>query len=115
MPLTAIQQEWVDTLRNSDIKQATGVLGLENGARCCLGVLCDIAVKHGIIDPPSVDEYSIKYGNAAYDLPSTVAKWIKIKRSAEHNLEVQNDEGMSFKQIADFIENNASDIFLNED
>jgi desulfoferrodoxin (superoxide reductase-like protein) len=116
MPLTAIQQEWVDTLRNSDIKQATGVLGLQNGARCCLGVLCDIAVEHGIIDPPNVDEHYIKYGTAFYHLPITVANWVKIADYAEQKLEFQNDEvGMSFKEIADYIENNASVVFSTKD
>ncbi len=49
---TAIKAEWVDALRSGDYAQGGGVLRRGNNF-CCLGVLCDIAVKHGVIDAPS--------------------------------------------------------------
>lgn len=38
---------WHDALVSGDYKQGTGTLG-RNGAYCCLGVACEVAIKHGV-------------------------------------------------------------------
>ena len=43
-----IQAEWVAALRSGEYKQGTGVLRSEANEFCCLGVLCDLAVKAGV-------------------------------------------------------------------
>lgn len=48
-----IKDLWVRELRFGNISQLRAKLGDHTGARCCLGVLCDIAVEHGIIPPPT--------------------------------------------------------------
>lgn len=37
-----IAKKWVARLRDPEAKQAQEILGTPDGARCCLGVLCDI-------------------------------------------------------------------------
>lgn len=45
-----IKRQWVDALRSGEYEQgARGTLKSESGY-CCLGVLCDLAVKSGEID-----------------------------------------------------------------
>ena len=44
-----IAEKWVERLRSGKITQCTSVLGRVTGARCCLGVLSDLAVEEGII------------------------------------------------------------------
>ena len=56
--LTPIQEEWVKTLETTDIKQNPNYLGFTDGSRCCLGILCDLAVKHGVIPEPILIKHS---------------------------------------------------------
>ena len=50
-----VKDEWVTALRSGDYKQGEGmlrqVLDDNTEAYCCLGVLCEIAVKHQVIPP----------------------------------------------------------------
>lgn len=49
---TAIKTKWLAALRSGEYKQARGSLEevVEDGSCfCCLGVLCDLAVKEGIV------------------------------------------------------------------
>lgn len=43
-----IKAKWLNDLRSGDIEQIKSKLGDSDG-RCCLGVLCDIAVREGAI------------------------------------------------------------------
>ena len=47
--MNANAKKWVQALRSGKYKQAHGTLGKEDGSRCCLGVLCDLAVEAGVI------------------------------------------------------------------
>jgi hypothetical protein len=53
----AIKRRWVKALRSGEYKQTKGALRADSGY-CCLGVLCDLAEKEGIV----VSEH--KYGHA---------------------------------------------------
>ena len=49
---TAVKTKWLSALRSGEYKQAHGSLEEidEGGSRfCCLGVLCDLAAKEGIV------------------------------------------------------------------
>lgn len=53
-----IKDRWTERL-NDGRPQATGYLEVHDGAgnrigQCCLGVLCEIAVEDGVIDPPKI-------------------------------------------------------------
>jgi len=86
---------------------------------CCLGVLCELAVREGVIDPPLpgvqghfTDAYYYD-GNKNY-VALAVRQWAGLEDSVgeyqvegvekEQVLAVNNDQGMPFTQIAAIIE-----------
>lgn len=115
-----IKTRWLAALRDPAAKQGKGRLGRVNGERCCLGVLCDIAVQDGVIDlpiPNSIPERgkvasptagpSLVYGpNGGYldYLPREVVEWADADDVDQQSLGRRNDGGSSFAQIADWIE-----------
>ncbi|MFE7797034.1 hypothetical protein [Nocardia sp. NPDC057440] len=116
-----IKDQWVAALRSGDYAQTRGYLR-DNSGFCCLGVLCDIAAKSGVV----VGSYtgilgSYQYGANYEDLvlPPEVQEWAGIRvgspRIGEYTwpdggtnddieLSELNDEGVSFSEIADLIE-----------
>lgn len=115
-----IKRLWVKALRSGDYKQGNGRLQmyLNNmpDRYCCLGVLCDLAAKEGIVKS-AVSNDLVRYGGGtnpfdypeAYYLPIEVSEWSGVNRegrygSAGRSLAVMNDEGKSFDEIADAIE-----------
>jgi len=123
-----IRKQWVDKLRSGEYPQAKGVLRKSDGGFCCLGVLCELAVEQKVIEPPTLHGSSYFYqddkSDDAYDawLPPTVRKWAGLQtdevRLAEYRvvnevaintLSAMNDRGLTFTEIADFIE---SDDFV---
>jgi hypothetical protein len=42
-----IKAQWVQALRSGEYKQGQGALRSDDNTYCCLGVLCDLAVKDG--------------------------------------------------------------------
>ncbi len=128
-----IKKEWVQALRSGEIPQTTKVLGHDDGSRCCLGVLCDIAVKHGIIPKPQLSPdtgcnglFNLFYGKEAEGsyLPEEVLEWAEIKNGPAYvsipfrnkkkagklsSLASANDGGFSFDEIADKIETDCID------
>lgn len=89
-----IRDAWADALESGEYTQTKGVLAIvdDNGidadavavGMCCLGVLCHLAVKAGVIKPPRVvptDEYGdcFEYGAGEHashsGLPPEVAAW----------------------------------------
>lgn len=124
---------WVDALRSGDYDQGQGLLREVDGGYCCLGVLCDLAVKNGIIPEPEVTRGletvdgitdAFVYGTVAEDgetfstrenavyLPVEVQDWSGVSKHGDRmaadgsvsSLAVLNDEGKSFEYIADIIE-----------
>jgi hypothetical protein len=89
---------WVAALRSGKYEQARGNLR-EGDGFCCLGVLCDLASKDG---GPQWDGWSFM-GSESH-LPYFVAKFVNLNMSQESMLARMNDNGRSFKQIADHIE-----------
>src|SRR5215469_11819332 len=83
-----IKSKWTAALRSGEYEQGIGSLCLAgvNGSKkyCCLGVLCDLAVKDGVIPEPEHTEpnpgigtYYHKYGEegATALLPFEVTSW----------------------------------------
>lgn len=83
-----IANEWTEALRSGEYKQAKYTLRNEEGF-CCLGVLCDIAAKHGVgaWGTPSKEEYHDDDDDineyvflGAYEvLPKEVMEWAGLK------------------------------------
>lgn len=122
----AIKERWVAALRSGAYPQTKYRLqrmetryGREAGF-CCLGVLCDMAVKDGVITERTAfdgdgDEV-MTYGTAGFLdggncgamslLPNEVRGWASADWSTNLELELcgLNDKGTSFTAIADRIE-----------
>lgn len=106
-----IKAKWVQALRSGEYKQGNFYLR-RNDEFCCLGVLCDIALKDGLTlevkkDP---DNGVYHYNESSGLLPHIVLQWSGLdirnpKIDEEMNLVVLNDDSkMGFSQIADKIE-----------
>lgn len=109
---------WVEALRSGKYEQGKHALRSADNKYCCLGVLCEIAVKEGAIEPPTQHEY----GSYVYEqmatafLPPTVLTWANMQsnglstasgqwgNSRHETLSWLNDDGVPFAEIADTIE-----------
>lgn len=107
----SVKAKWLEALRSGEYEQGRNALN-ENGNYCCLGVLCDVAVKSGLAlevgERGQITEYD---GLTAY-LPDRVKRWAALY---DHNPRVPigplgtslanlNDQGKTFSEIADLIE-----------
>lgn len=117
----AIKERWITALRSGEYEQGKGYLRLTDGDKdryCCLGVLSELAVQHGVIEAPTWDtEYTeiALYGDDCDDvaLPRPVVKWAGLEDpdpdfqdqdGDRRHLSFMNDNGRSFDEIADYIE-----------
>jgi len=127
MPLEmdeAIRARWTAKLRSGEIPQTDGALR-QGDARCCLGVLCDIAVTDGIIAPPTwcEDPGVWDYDGNWQLLPDSILAWADFNMHevdggdptvsvsdptlpgvSSRGLAELNDDGWTFAQIADAID-----------
>lgn len=109
-------KEWIAALRSGEYKQGLG--SLKHVAKgeiqhCCLGVLCELAVEKGIIDPAVKGNMGAWFFDGVkYNVPPTVVNWAGLKRPGDIgpldfttlNLMDMNDSDKTFEVIADFIE-----------
>lgn len=124
-----IADKWVEALRSGKYEQCTTVLRSTDNKFCCLGVLCELAVKEGVIPPAEIinqNEYYI-YDKYYYGvLSNQVMDWAGMKNNngwygnkKDSNgdtietiaLYKHNDvDKMNFNQIADIIEANVEKL-----
>lgn len=126
--LGPIQRAWVRALRSGKYKQCTNFLTRRDGDKivghCCLGVLCQLAIKKGLDLKPvnatvneTVNKTEVLAYNKEYsELPTRAQRWAGLRNadgdfSYEESLVGLNDEGKSFNEIAKIIEKNAAEIF----
>lgn len=116
-----VKKKWIEALRSGEYFQTRGQLlhreivnGKPKDSFCCLGVLCNIHSEEtgtkwtGV---KSANPTLIKYQTSYYNLPDDVRKWANLpyddlKACAEDALTTLNDDGNSFKSIANWIEKN---------
>ena len=122
-------QLWVDALRSDEYKQGFEAL-FDGEGHCCLGVACEVALANGAIKklPWKFDEKAPRYANGT--LPPDVRAWfgfdgdnpvVGVSTRAAHDCgwpdcerkgqsvniiasTANDDEGWSFNQIADSVE-----------
>lgn len=115
----AVKADWVSALRSGEYSQGHGALQ-KGGGFCCLGVLCDLAVKAGVeltignACGCGDDDCSpgVTYNNNESYPPTPVLDWAGmssmdpiVKYGGEtRTLSALNDEGRSFEEIANLIE-----------
>lgn len=117
-----IKQKWINALLSGEYKQGNNALHI-NKQFCCLGVLCDLAEKEGIVTSKlydhhnkDVETYSFgcdEQGNDEWEqLPPVVAKWagindyIGLYNNEFPSLAEANDDGCTFEEIANIIKKN---------
>ncbi len=118
-----IKATWIEALLSGKYKQTRQTLrrsepdagGRQMDSYCCLGVLCELAVEEGVIDPPQPFEGPIggkrwMYGRATSValLPREVMDWAGLVENnptaGDFSLSHYNDRGKSFESIAQIIE-----------
>lgn len=123
-----VKRQWVEALRSGEYAQGRSVLhDVATDTYCCLGVLCALAVKNGVIPPPGeYDKFNdidngaawiyggtpaeVEYGGVAnaHYLPLAVSEWSGVSihgdRDGHDGLAQLNDAGKPFEVIADIIE-----------
>jgi len=75
-----ISRQWTAALRSGEYKQGQGMLRNDGGDYCCLGVLCDLARKAGVLGEwQSLEGGGPPWGAGMYQdtllLPERVWTW----------------------------------------
>ena len=103
-----IKQEWLDLLATNP-PQIKRRLGTKKG-NCVEGLLCEIAVKHGVIEKYYNEQDGLFYYGSmrmSTSTPTEVDKWSgysdQIINDDVDNLALLNDEGLTFAQLSDII------------
>lgn len=113
-----VKKKWINALRSGDYEQGRNRLCSDEGF-CCLGVLCDIS---GLGKWESAGDgakaYVTPYDDyrQLYSLPASVRNWAGFETilmfpevfvdGERRMLSTLNDEGRTFEQIAQLIEEN---------
>jgi hypothetical protein len=115
-----IKKLWIEALRSGEFKQGQGYLE-RDGRYCALGVLSVLAMLEGVCTYNYKDGLGL-FDNRQFKLSYNVMKWADIAQDDEHFLNPiehsvlinikgslttvmdLNDQGKSFKQIANLIE-----------
>lgn len=112
-----IKARWLRALRSGKYKKGVGHLNTNDQRFCCLGVLCEIAKKDGVVEKGRRMFNFMTYGGQDGVLPDEVVVWAGVedcnpsvngRALAEHNdgyreLGVE-ERPKSFIQIAKLIE-----------
>lgn len=105
--------KWIEELENTNLNQGTGFLhttidGNSGDRYCCLGILCNVAIKNGV-DVTINKGIQTLYDDATEMPPEKVDKWIGVDKESifvkykgrEFPVEYLNDVvKLSFKEIA---------------
>ena len=107
-----IADKWVEALRSGEYTQHKGALAnADRTEHCCLGVLCELAIKDGVsLHVDSGFEGRTSFNDGGTCLPVDVAHWAGTKSlrggigSLTPSLMTMNDKGRPFSEIAAVIE-----------
>ena len=109
-----IAEKWVNALRSGKYKQGKNTLKQvrsdEEVTYCCLGVLAE---ECGVMDVLSGSQNLQEWKNRPIEDVNGVRKDkkdIKIGKQCYESLADANDDGTSFKEIADYIFENYKDL-----
>lgn len=115
-----IKDEWITALESGEYRQESTYLHTPDGY-CVLGVLGDIAVRHGVAKWEPLEEaagcpcggcdartftyFSLRANDESHEgqsghLPASVREWAGLTVEDERALWEDNDEGMTFPHLA---------------
>lgn len=92
------KQKWIEALRSGKYEQGKACLKTEDSKFCCLGVACDITNPNGWYKEDGKTYFN--GGHKAY-APEYIVSYRNIDQD---ELASMNDRGISFSEIADYIE-----------
>lgn len=121
-----VKVQLLEALRSGEFEQGTSALNAD-GKLCCLGVVCELAVKAGVVtEVDTRPAFGAPAGAVTYDgdwayLPASVEEWAGLEHRGDlpetvteereggwikrfGALAELNDGGYTFGQIADIIE-----------
>lgn len=104
---------WLSALRSGEFMQGVGSL-LNNDRHCCLGVLSEVAIRSGVEVMKGACNVSdcgcnrVTFDDHTSYHPASVGNWAGLSPSSEaaNTLAFKNDVGVTFAEIADWIEEN---------
>jgi hypothetical protein len=113
-----IKAEWVAALRSGFYKQGKYQLREQGEFYDPCGVLCELAVNAGVLDParftPKRDDdperswsgyqYGTTGDNGGTGLPKAVQEWAGLAYYQGYRISIMGDKGKKFDEIADYIE-----------
>lgn len=98
---------WIEALESGQYVQARNSLHNSIGCFCAVGVLCDVAVKRGIIGPPRLGRIELGqypdlfyYNEDCFVAPKVVADWLTDWGTLTRWVSEANDHGAMFVEIA---------------
>jgi len=113
-----IAKIWCESLLSGEYEQGWSSLSF-GGKYCCLGVLCELAIKNGVnVIKKNVQSEPVNYNDCAGVLPTKVKEWAGMKTVLGEYLEEtgvtslagKNDGGMIFAEIAKIIQARSEDL-----
>lgn len=128
-----IKARWIEALRSGDYPQTREALhrtepGLDSKGKtmppgfCCLGVLCELAAKEGVITSKTFSNGEVEYDGDSLFLPAPVHEWAELVKDDGLPLYTGdvlvgegiwvsslNDKGKTFEEIADVVEEKVED------
>ena len=119
---TDIKQKWVAALRSGKYKQGIHCLRSASDEYCCLGVLCDLSdvawvecalfytLPSGIATMPNVGDIDKRVFDV---LEQSVYENNRILSAGHHLTNMNDQERLSFEQIADWIDVNLQYLSIN--
>lgn len=127
-----IAKQWTAALRSGEYLQGDGALRKGDDTYCCLGVLCALAAKEGVVEFSAPDDQHRHYfvvGDEGYNhtayLPRVVQEWAGLNdtdgsrvdydyfwttQGQQPTLASANDAGVDFLEIADLIDKYADEL-----
>ena len=98
-----IKQAWLTALRSGDYQQGQGYLR-QGDQYCCLGVLCDLYGKAVGPEWEAADDDVHAMHGTESSLPFRVQEWARIASPNPLDLVEMNDNGSTFEELANIIE-----------
>jgi|688.fasta_scaffold08051_1 hypothetical protein len=101
-----LKAKWLEALRSGWYKQGQGRLRDENNQFCCLGVLCDVG---------GLGTWRMDHGGYSYEVNGCKSSFLlpaqdaTIARHTGDLMMLNDGYRLSFKEIADWIEENIED------
>ena len=112
-----LRQLWVNALRSGEFKQGKAVLRSTDNEYCCLGVLCEVAARQGLMPAGIQLGECYSYSGETKWLAPHVAELVGLNNvcggidMSSRALTTMNDQGMSFDAIANFIASEPEGLF----